>query len=452
VNIATIANTEVLPAHPLFGAALRNPAECAPYLQAEVTAFCELSKILADDPRVALRRFLEIALRLCKAGSAGVSLLRSRAAGEATVHWEAISGALAVHEGSDAMRDFSPCGLCLDAGTTILLSRPERVFTYLRGTRPPIVQDLIVPLYDSARQPLGTLWIAHHDSTSRFSSDDVRMVEQLAVQLILALKLLEQAREHRHALALIESHELARRALTDALAEERRRRERSEAAENSARQALEFKDEVIREVHHRVRNTIQMAASLLSLHARATPSEQVRCSLQASYGRLRLLAKVHELLYASAGSTQGVLLPPLFQALGDALRQSFAEMSDRVRLRITSDPVQLAADEAIPLALLANELITNAYKHAFPQGSVGEIVLNLSWTAEPALVLHVADSGVGMRPNSAESGLGLQLIRTFAAQLRGTLAFAESIDGTGTAVTLTLPRGAKPRYELELQS
>lgn len=452
MNIATIANTEVLPAHPVIAAALWNPPERAQYLQAEVTAFCELSKILADDPRVALRRVVEIALRLCKAGSAGVSLLRSSAAGEATVHWEAISGALAVHEGSDATRDFSPCGLCLDAGTTILLSRPERVFTYLTGTRPSIVQDLIVPLYDSASQPLGTLWVAHHDSTSRFSSDDARMMEQLAVQLILALKLLEQAREHRHALALLESHEMERRALTDALAEERRHRERSEAAESGARQALEFKDVVIREVHHRVKNTIQMAASLLSLHARATPSEQVRCSLQASYGRLRLLAKVQELLSPSAGSTQEVLLPTLFQALGDAQRQSFAEMSDRVRLRITSDPLELSPDEAIPLALLANELITNAYKHAFPQGSVGEIVLSLSRAAEPGLVLHVSDNGVGMRPNGVETGLGLQLVRAFAAQLHGTLAFAESIDGTGTAVTLTLPRGAKPRYELELQS
>jgi two-component sensor histidine kinase len=72
--------------------------------------------------------------------------------------------------------------------------------------------------------------------------------------------------------------------------------------------------------------------------------------------------------------------------------------------------------------------------------------------AEPGLVLHVSDNGVGMRLNGVETGLGLQLIRAFAAQLHGTLAFAESLDGTGTAVTLPLPRGAKPRYELELQS
>jgi hypothetical protein len=72
--------------------------------------------------------------------------------------------------------------------------------------------------------------------------------------------------------------------------------------------------------------------------------------------------------------------------------------------------------------------------------------------AEPGWFCPSATTGVGMRLNGVETGLGLQLIRTFAAQLHGTLASAESLDGTGTAVTLPLPRGAKPRYELELQS
>jgi two-component sensor histidine kinase len=209
------------------------------------------------------------------------------------------------------------------------------------------------------------------------------------------------------------------------------------------RQALEFKDAVIREVHHRVKNTLQLAASLLSMDARATPSEQVRCSLQASYGRLAVLAKVHELLYASARSTQGVLLPTLLQPLGDALRHSFAEMSERVRLQVTCDPVELCAEQAIPLALLANELLTNAYKHAFPHGCAGEIAMHLGWTAGQVVVLHVRDNGVGMRREGGGKGLGLQLVRAFAQQLRGTLVFAEAIDAQGTAITVTFPRGGK---------
>jgi two-component sensor histidine kinase len=253
-----------------------------------------------------------------------------------------------------------------------------------------------------ARLPIA---VARWSSFERASYLQVEVAALRELSKVLADKLQEQAREHQ--------------------------------------QALEFKDVLIREVHHRVKNSMQMAASLLSMHARATPSEQVRCSLQASCGRLGLLARVHELLYVSAGDTQEVLLPTLLQALGDALRESFAEMSERVRLRITSDPVELHTEQAIPLAMVANELIMNAYKHAFPPGCVGEIAVELGWTAEQVLALHVRDNGVGMRPEGGDRGLGLRLIRAFAAQLRGTLAFSESIDAQGTAVTLTFPCGGQ---------
>jgi two-component sensor histidine kinase len=252
-----------------------------------------------------------------------------------------------------------------------------------------------------ARRPIAARW----NPLARASHLHAEAEAFRELSKVLADRLLEQAREHR--------------------------------------QALEFKDAVIREVHHRVKNTLQLAASLLSMDARATPSEEVRSSLQASNARLCLLAKVHELLDASASSTQEVLLPTLLQALGDSLRHSFAEMSDRVRLQVTCDPVELPAEQAIPLALLANELITNAYKHAFPQGGVGEVAMHLGWTAKQLVVLHVRDNGVGVRPERGAGGLGLQLIRAFAVQLRGTLAFAESTDAQGTAVTLTFPRGGK---------
>ena len=117
-------------------------------------------------------------------------MLRDDGAGQPVVRWAAISGALASHEGTDTPRDSSPCGLCLDTGTTIRVSRPQRAFTSLRDTQPAIVEDLIVPLYDNASKPLGTLWIAHHDRRSHFCSDDARIAEQLAAQAVLALNLL----------------------------------------------------------------------------------------------------------------------------------------------------------------------------------------------------------------------------------------------------------------------
>jgi two-component sensor histidine kinase len=423
--------------------ALRQRPQRPPNPPAQLAAFCELSTVMANDARAAIRRSLQIAIRLCHAGSAGVSMLRSNPAGQATVRWETVSGALALHEGVDAPRDFSPCGLCLDAGATVLIGQPERAFAYLRNTPPAIFEDLIVPLLDRANKPLGTLWVAHHNATSRFSSDDARILEQLATQLVLALKLLEQSTENAHALAPVESHQLTQRSrLVDDLAAERSLRERSEASEIEIRQALVFKETVMHEVNHRVKNTLQLAASLLSLHGRATASAEVRSALGESRARLHLLAKVHEMLYAAADSPQEILMPPLLQAVGDALRQSFAEVSSRVTLRVTSDEIVLSPDDAIPIALLANEVMTNAYKHAFPEGTSGMIAINLSCAPENTIVLRIMDNGIGMPAAGRGGGLGLKLIRSFAAQLQASLAFDRPPDTAGTVMTLRIHRAA----------
>jgi two-component sensor histidine kinase len=389
---------------------------------------------------------LETALHLCNAGTAGFSLLRLDPAGETTIQWAAVTGELASHEGTQTPRDFSPCGMCIDAGAPVLLSHPERVFTYLRDARPSIVEDLIVPLYDSAREALGTFWIAHHDPASVFCADDARIAELLATQLVLALKLLEQADEHRYTLTLVRSHQTAERnSLAHDLAAERMRRERAEASAEVARQALEYKDAVIRDSHHRVKNTLQIAASLLSVHARATPVPEVRAALLESHERLHVLARVHEMLCTSADGAQIIAMPALLHATGAGLRRSFDEMSCRVELLIKAEQIALSAEDAIPLALLANEIVTNAYKHAFPDGSSGEIAISLRRGPRGAIVLQITDNGVGMRSTGGAGGSGLRLARTFAAQLQGALEFAKGAEGAGTHITLTIRRGGRAR-------
>jgi two-component sensor histidine kinase len=439
VNTATVAAVENRPPDLFVTRAMLQQRKAAPDLQAEAAAFCELSKILADNPCVALRHLLDIARGSCHAGSAGLSLLREDSAGQTVVHWAAISGALASHEGTDTPRDSSPCGLCLDSGTTIRVSRPQRAFASLRDTQPEIVEDLIVPLYDNASKPLGTLWIAHHDRKSHFCADDARVAEQLAAQSVLALNLLERAKDHQYAMALRESHQVAQQQLlVHDLAEERGLRECAEAMEGESRRALVFKDAMLHEVNHRTKNTLQAAGSLLVLHASATPSTQVRMALLDSYARLQLLAKVHELLCTKTDGAQTVLMPGLLQTLADGLRHSFAKTAAHVGLQLTSDPISLPVDQAIPLALLANEVVTNAYKHAFPSDAAGEITMSLQHTPTNGLTLRIADTGIGLYPTGSEIGMGLKLIRTLAAQLRGTLLFATLPAGVGTEITLTI--------------
>lgn len=438
MSTPVISFASLQPSDLLNTAALLQRPERSPDLQAEAAAFCELSQLLARDPHAAVRRFLEIALLLCDAGTAGLSLLQLNVRGEKVLQWEAVSGALAAHVGTQTPREFSICGLCLDTGEAVLVEQPDRVFTYLQNTPPPIVEALVVPLYDTARRQLGTMWIAHHAPASSFCVNDLRVIEQLASQLVLALKLVRQTTDYNEALTQIESHKSAQRTSVCNLNEERSRRERAETAETGIRKALVFKNAVIQEAHHRVKNTIQIAASVLSLQARATASMEVRAALNEGYGRLTVLAKVHEMLYRSADSMEQILMPTLLQAMGSALRQSFAELMGRVQLKVTCGPIVLSPDVAIPLALFANEAITNAYKHAFPGNRSGEITIHLSRGAEGSIVLQIADTGIGIRSDCSKSGLGLKLIHSFATQLNGTLTFGAGPDATGASVTLEI--------------
>jgi hypothetical protein len=160
----------------------------SPNRPAETAEFDELALILADDPHRALQRLTDCVLRLCGAGSAGVSVLQPASHGQADFVWEAVSGALAAHQGDGTPGDFGPCGLCLDVGTSVILTRPERVFTYLARVQPLIVEILIVPLYHDRGTPLGALWVAHHEPAARFHADDVRTIERLAAPVILTLQ------------------------------------------------------------------------------------------------------------------------------------------------------------------------------------------------------------------------------------------------------------------------
>lgn len=399
-----------------------------PNLRAEAAAICELSKSLAEDPGTTVQRVLDIAQDLCGAGSAGLSLVHQNQAGEATIRWEAIGGALSAHEGTDTLRDCSPCGLCLDLGIAVLISWPQRVLDQLADRRPAIAEVLTIPLYDGGHKPLGTFWVAHHDSRAHFDRDDVRIAEQLAAQLALALKLQEQARDHARALAVFESRQRTQQKLLTY----------DQQAQIENRRVLKFKDALIDEVNHRTKNTLQVASTLLAMQARASSSTQVREALLDNAARLQVLAKVHELLYANANSTQSVFMPQLLQSLGSALGQSFGRTHPRVALDIKCDQMELPAENAVALALLANEAVTNAYKHAFPNESAGMIMVALHRTRENALSLRIEDTGSGFASPDRSEGMGLTLIRTFAAQLRGTLDVGRPDIGMGTRVTLTI--------------
>lgn len=362
-------------------------------LAAEVAAFRELSALMAVDPARAVQRFLELALVLCGAGSSGLSVLAEDGRGEPVFRWDALAGAFAPHVGGTTPRRFSPCGLCLDRDETILVSRPARVFRYFEAAEPEIVEGLVVPVRGiDAAPPLGTLWVVHHDRRGRFDAEDARVMEELAVQMTLALGLLRDA-----------------------------------AARDAATQ----------EVHHRVKNTLAATAGVLRLQARAAPSAEARAALDEALGRLGVFASAHELLCRAATGAGAVEVAALLEHLVDALRWSACCADGRVRLRVRADEgVSLPPDVAVSLALVANEAVTNACKHAFPDGRAGEVEVRLGRRADGALVLAVRDDGVGLPVQAPEGGLGMRLIRGFVRKVGATLTL--SGEG-GTTVALTLP-------------
>lgn len=384
-----------------------------PDLQAEARASAKLSKVLASDPSAAPSCVLEIARSLCHAGSAGLTVLRTDRIDATNMRWDLVRGALAPYEGMEAPRANSPCGLCLDAGTTILVPQPIRAFSWLEDTRPAIVETLIVLLHDHAGAVYGTLWIAHHEPDARCTYDDVRILEQLAGQLMLAFRLQQQ---------------------------EQIRRVHAEAAELETGRALLFKDAMLDEVNHRTKNTLLAASALLTMQANATDLVEVRRALLDSRARLQLLAKVHTLLCIEPDHTQSVFMPELLQAVGDALGGSFGGTRANVRVEVSCDPVSLPADDAIAIALLSNEAVTNAYKHAFDDKSSGTISVELHGSAEHGLVLRISDTGTGASFADSKHGMGLQLMRILSTQVHGVLDLAAGADGVGTHVTLTIER------------
>ena len=195
---------------------------------------------------------------------------------------------------------------------------------------------------------------------------------------------------------------------------------------------------MIDEVNHRTKNTLLAAAGLLSLQARSASAELSRALLD-SRDRLQLLADVHATISTGLDNSQTVLMPQLLQTLCNALKRSFGSTYHGVSLELTADPISLPVNEAIAIALLSNETVTNAYKHAFSKESAGAITVRLHRTPERALVLRIADSGVGADLAHAQGGgMGLKLIRSLAAQLHGTLELEGRTGTTGTRVTLTM--------------
>ncbi len=193
-------------------------------------------------------------------------------------------------------------------------------------------------------------------------------------------------------------------------------------AEERLRSSLQEKEVLLKEIHHRVKNNLQMICSMLSLQAQQLTDAEATDAFMESQNRVRAIALAHELLYRSTDFAR-VHLAPHLESLCAHLYRSFNVDPNRITLGLEVLDVMLGLDQAVPCSLIVSELVSNALKHAFPDGQPGRITVRLSRQNNGRYLLEVADNGVGLPKQRRTDTLGLQLVEDLAEQLRGCVKF-----------------------------
>ncbi|HEX2694810.1 MAG TPA: histidine kinase dimerization/phosphoacceptor domain -containing protein [Acidobacteriota bacterium] len=200
--------------------------------------------------------------------------------------------------------------------------------------------------------------------------------------------------------------------------------------------SLQEKEVLLKEIHHRVKNNMQVISSLLSLQSRHLDDPKAIGMFKDSQHRIRSMALVHEKLYQSKDLSK-IDFGQYLQNLVVYLVPSYQVDSGRVQLKIDVGDAALGINSAIPCSLIVNELVTNALKHAFPGGRKGEVRVNLRRGADGRSTLTVGDNGVGW-PRGADfrktDTLGMQLVTMLVDQLDGAI---ELVRKSGTAFRIS---------------
>ena len=220
------------------------------------------------------------------------------------------------------------------------------------------------------------------------------------------------------------------------------------AAERSAAIASGEKDALLREVHHRVKNNLQVVGSLLRLEAGRTTDATVQSVMGDMQRRILSMGLLHETLYRS----ERYASVDLADYLKRLATQLFGSIAPRTGISLALDvtPLRVDLDTALPCAMLVTELMSNSLKHAFPDNGAGQVLVSLGHEAgSDAVRLTVADTGIGF-PMDIEArrrtGIGIELVVALARQLQGSLAFSQ---GPGATVSVVFMPGKVPQAPAE---
>jgi PAS domain S-box-containing protein len=192
--------------------------------------------------------------------------------------------------------------------------------------------------------------------------------------------------------------------------------------EDKLRSSLEEKEVLLKEIHHRVKNNLQIVSSMLNLQIGQITDAAARDLFQESQSRVRSIALFHEKLYQSKDLAR-LDIAEYLKGLSTGLFATYGVNPDQVALSVRVEDIPIGVDAAISCGLMVNELLSNSLKHAFPEGRNGEIKIELHGEG-PHVTLEVADNGIGVPTNidfQSPNTLGLRLVSILAEQVRGTI-------------------------------
>ena len=200
--------------------------------------------------------------------------------------------------------------------------------------------------------------------------------------------------------------------------------------------SLEEKTLLLKEIHHRVKNNLQIIASLLNLQSRYIRDDATLAAIRESQNRVKAMALVHEKLYRSEDLAH-ISLNDYIRFLGTGLFQFYDARSRGIRFRLEIHDVDVDINAAIPLGLILNELISNSLKYAFPDQRSGEVAIVIR-KEEHTLTVVFQDDGIGIPEHldwKDTQSLGLRLVNTLVDQMNGTIELDRS---AGTQFTMVL--------------
>ena len=210
--------------------------------------------------------------------------------------------------------------------------------------------------------------------------------------------------------------------------------------------ALDQKTVLLKEIHHRVKNNLAVISSLLSMKADLVETAEARLALEESQSRVLSIALIHEQLYGSENLDR-INFSHYTQQLVEQLKSVFVSEPERIAIRLNVAPIELGVHRAVPCALILHELVSNAFKHAFPSERCGEVHISLQESAPGYLELVIEDNGIGPHPGLVApraKSLGLRTVAILSRQLEGSFE-QQTATGAGTRFVLRFPAGSSRR-------